>query len=66
MATKTNKQTKREYNAHNSQGAFLASYIAVSAKAAARRCRKQWQVTTGDKITVSAVDGTDSVTVRAR
>ena len=62
----TKTTTKRQYNAHNSQGAFLGTYTAVSAKAAARRVRKEWHVVSGDRITVSSVDGKDSVTVRAR
>ena len=54
------------YRAHNSDGAFLGSFIATSAKAAARQLRRDWHVASGDVVTVSAVSGNDSVTVRTR
>jgi hypothetical protein len=63
-STKTT-QTKRFFVAHNSQGAFLGSFVAVSAKAAAQQMRRDWFVASGDAVTMSDNKG-DSVTFRTR
>ena len=62
----TTTTSKRMYLAHNAQGAFLGSFVAVSAKAAARQLRRDWHVATGDVVTVCSRDGSDRAVIRSR
>src|ERR1019366_8590591 len=62
MENNNTAKTKQMYRAHNAQGAFLGSFVATSAKAAARQLRRDWAVATGDVVTVCAVSGNDRVT----
>jgi hypothetical protein len=57
---------KRQYNIHNSSGAYLRTYWAISAKAALRQARKVWAIAAGDTLTATAVGGNERAQVTAR
>lgn len=64
--TKTSTTTKRTYRAHTGSGAWLCDVTATSARAAMRQVRAAWQIVRGDRVNVSEVGGSDSLTVTAR